>query len=315
MKQKALQIFLAGVDNVLPNKLVNKVFSRKDFQLDKFNNIYLLAFGKASFLMAKEAENILGERIVDGVVITTYGNGGKLDKLKVIEAGHPIPDNNGLKATKLVLNIADKAQENDLVLCLISGGSSALLADYPTDATINYLKKASELLINSGASISEINCVRKHLSSVKGGQLAKAIYPASTISLILSDVVGDKLDVIASGITAPDCTTFSDAIQVLKKYNLIETFPSVFINHLRKGMAGIIDETAKPDDIVFNKVENLIIGSNKIALDGAAEKAKELGFETYLITDRLEGDYKYVADFIFKTINSKKTERHSYKIR
>jgi glycerate-2-kinase len=204
MKQKALQIFLAGVDNVLPNKLVNKVFSRKDFQLDKFNNIYLLAFGKASFLMAKEAENILGERIVDGVVITTYGNGGKLDKLKVIEAGHPIPDNNGLKATKLVLNIADKAQENDLVLCLISGGSSALLADYPTDATINYLKKASELLINSGASISEINCVRKHLSSVKGGQLAKAIYPASTISLILSDVVGDKLDVIASGITAPE---------------------------------------------------------------------------------------------------------------
>lgn len=306
MKQKALQIFLAGVDNVLPNKLVNKVFSRKDFQLDKFNNIYLLAFGKASFLMAKEAENILGERIVDGVVITTYGNGGKLDKLKVIEAGHPIPDNNGLKATKLVLNIADKAQENDLVLCLISGGSSALLADYPTDATINDLKKASELLINSGASISEINCVRKHLSSVKGGQLAKAIYPASTISLILSDVVGDKLDVIASGITAPDCTTFSDAIQVLKKYNLIETFPSVFLNHLRKGMAGIIDETAKPDDIVFNKVENLIIGSNKIALDGAAEKAKELGFETYLITDRLKGDYKYVADFIFKTINSKK---------
>src|SRR5690554_7347661 len=103
MKQKALQIFLAGVDNVLPNKLVNKVFSRKDFQLDKFNNIYLLAFGKASFLMAKEAENILGERIVDGVVITTYGNGGKLDKLKVIEAGHPIPDDNGLdrKSTRL----------------------------------------------------------------------------------------------------------------------------------------------------------------------------------------------------------------------
>lgn len=305
MKQKALQIYLAGVNSVLPDKLVRTKLLSDSYILSKAENIYVFATGKAAFLMAKEAEEILGSRITEGLVVTKYEHGGKLKHFKVFEAGHPTPDENGVYATTQVIQLIGKANENDIVICLISGGSSALLADYPVGSTLKDLKNANEQLINCGAKISEINCVRKHLSTVKGGQLAKVIYPATTISLILSDVVDDQLDVIASGITAPDNTTFYDALEVIKKYNLTESFPSTLINHLNNGLLGLIAETPKSDDYIFSKVKNYIIGNNKIALVGAAEKAVELGFDTQIVTDQLEGDYTHVAELILKTINSK----------
>lgn len=304
MKQKALQIFLAGVNSVLPNKLVRtKLLSESDI-INKADKIYVFAIGKAAYLMAKEAEEILGNKITDGLVVTKYEHGGKLKQLRVIEAGHPTPDEKGVHATHKILKIAKCANENDLVLCLISGGASALLADYPEGSTLNDLKIANDQLINCGATISEINCVRKHLSAVKGGQLAKAIFPATTVSLILSDVIGDLLDVIASGITAPDNTTFNDALEVIKKYNLTDSFPSILINHLNNGQLGLIAETPKSDNHIFRKVHNHLIGNNKIALIGAAEKAAELEFDVQIVTDSLDGDYTEVAQFILEKIDS-----------
>lgn len=311
MKQKALQIYLTGVNRVLPDALVRK---NLQYNSDIFTNsekIYVLAIGKAAFLMAKEAEKILNGRITEGLVVTKYEHGGKLRHLKVIEAGHPIQDENGVKAARQVLKVAEKAKENDIVLCLISGGASALLADYPAESTLADLKEANEQLINSGATISEINCVRKHLSAIKGGQLTKLTFPAKTISLLLSDVIGDRLDVIASGITVPDKTTFSDALDVIKKYNLTESFPPALINHMNKGQSGLIPDTPKSNNPIFNRVENHIIGNNQIALKGAAEKATELGFYTKIITDSLEGDYRQVAEYILKSID-KETQAENF---
>lgn len=295
MKQKALQIFLSGVNAVLPDKLVQLKLREISGVLSGAENLYVLAFGKAAYTMAKEVEDLLGDRIDGGVVITKYGHGGKLKYLKVIEAGHPIPDVNGVNATKLVIDIASNAKENDIVLCLISGGASALLADYPEGGSLNDLIKANELLVKSGASISEINCVRKHISGVKGGRLAKLTYPAATISLILSDVVGDRLDVIASGATVPDSSTASDALEVIRRYNLEDSFPDSMLK---------FNETPKPGDAVFDRAQNHIIGNNRIALEGAAAKAEELGFQTQIITDRLEDDYSVVAEFILDNIDS-----------
>ena len=303
MKHKALQIYLSGINHVLPDKLVRAKLLKEGAFLTNIENTYVLSFGKAAYLMAKAAEEMLDDRITDGLVVTKYGHGGKLKHLKLIESGHPAPDENGVEATKQAIEIANKAKENDLVICLISGGASSLLADYPEDSSLDDLRSANDQLVNSGANILEINSVRKHLSGIKGGQLAKAIYPATTLSLILSDVVGDKLDVIASGITAPDETTFKDALDVIKKYNLEKSFPKTLLNHLVNGNSGAIPETPKLGDPIFDLVQNNIIGNNKIALEGAATKAKELGFETQIITDKLEGDFSHAAELIINTIN------------
>lgn len=313
MRKIAEEIFLAGVEGVLPEKLMHSQvklsedvlqIAEKTFPLSRFKHIYVLAAGKASALMAKELENLLVEKISDGHVITKYGHGKKLKYLTLTEAGHPIPDAEGVKGTKRILDIAQKADENDLVICLISGGTSALMADFPNEATLNDLKLANELLVKCGADITEINTVRKHLSNVKGGQLAKAIYPATTISLILSDVIGDKLDVIASGPTVGDSSTFEDALGVIDKYSLKNLLPAPILRYLQEGVKGLIPETPKPDNSVFQNVHNYVIGSNRIALENAAIKANKLGFETHIITDSLQGDYTTVANFILKAIDN-----------
>lgn len=319
MRKIAEEIFLAGVESVLPEKLIQSQvklsgdvlqIAEKKFPLSRFKLIYVLAAGKASALMAKELENLLGDKITDGHVITKYGHGKKLKYLTLTEAGHPIPDAESVKGTKRILAITQKTDENDLAICLISGGASALMADFPNDATLNDLKRTNELLVKCGADITEINTVRKHLSNVKGGQLAKAIYPATTVSLILSDVIGDKLDVIASGPTVGDSSTFEDAIAVIEKYSLQNSFPASMLHHLQKGVAGIISETHKPNNPVFHNVHNYVIGSNRIALENAAIKANKSGFDTHIITDSLQGDYTDVADFILKNIDNYRQNSH-----
>mgnify|MGYP000886276520 FL=1 len=303
MKQKALQIYLAGVNSVLPDMLVRTKLINEEDIINNAQNLYLLAIGKAAFLMAKETEELLGNRIKEGLVVTKYGHGGELKHLKVIEAGHPIPDKNGVSATKQIVEIAEKAKENDLVICLISGGASALLADYPEGATLNDLKAANQILIKSGITITEINCIRKHLSMVKGGQLAKLISPATTLSLILSDVVGDQLDVIASGITSADTTTYSNALEIIKEHGLEKQFPQTLIKHLHNGELGLISETPKPGDPIFNNVHNHIIGNNRLALEGAAKKAEELKLKPHIISNKLNGNYTQIAEFILNTID------------
>ncbi|MDR2815662.1 MAG: glycerate kinase [Proteiniphilum sp.] len=313
MRKKAEEIFLAGIESVLPEKLIRTRIKRsgdvlqiagKSYPLSRFKHIYILAAGKAAALMAKETERILGDKITGGHVVTKYGHETNLKYLKLTEAGHPIPDAEGVKGTREMLDIARQAVEDDLVVCLISGGASALMADLPEGTTLDDLKQVNELLVKCGADIAEINTVRKHLSDIKGGQLAKTLYPATTVCLILSDVTDDRFDVIASGPTFGDSGTFADAWAVIEKYSLENSFPLPMLNHLKKGLTGLIPDTPKPDDVIFKNVQNHIIGNNLLALEGASRKAHELGFETHIVTDKLKGDYTDVAGFILKTIEN-----------
>ncbi len=301
----AEQIFLAGVESVLPDKLIREHVKVKNstlfvsslqFSLHSINRIFVVGAGKASAMMAKEIENILGDRITDGHVVVKYGHAVVLKYITLSEAGHPISDNNGYLATQKILEIAIEAKGNDLVICLISGGGSALLADFPDGSTLNDMIIVNQLLLKSGADIKEINAVRKHLSKVKGGQLAKAAYPASLVSLILSDVIGDSWDVIGSGPTVPDTSTFEDAIRVLEKYDLFSKIPIPVLNHLQKGVDRLYPETPKPGDFIFNKTKNVLIGSNKIALEAASQKAKTMGLNPIIVTSTLEGDTIKIAD-------------------
>jgi len=301
----AEQIFLAGVESVLPNKLIRNQVKIEDstlsisslqFSLDRINQVFVVGAGKASTMMAKEIENILGDRITDGHVVVKYGHAAELKYITVTEAGHPVPDNNGYLATQKILEIVAQAEEKDLVICLFSGGGSALLADFPEGCTLNDIIITNDLLLKSGANIKETNAVRKHLSKVKGGQLAKTAHPATLVSLILSDVIGDPLDVIASGPTVPDTSTFDDAMNVIKKYNLLSKIPHELLHHLQNGVNKLNAETPKPGDLIFKNTKNLIIGSNKIALDAASQKAKTVGLHPIIITSTLEGDTIKVAE-------------------
>ncbi len=306
MKYWALaeKIFLAGVERVLPENLISKemmirsnrlLIGSLEFSLEAIDKIFVIGAGKASAMMAAEVEKILGNRITEGHIVVKYGHSCKLKYIKVTEAGHPVPDSKGYQATKAILKIAGKAGINDLVICLISGGGSALLADFPEESSPEEMISLSNLLINSGASITEINTVRKHLSLVKGGQLARAVTPGTTISLILSDVIGDPLDVIASGPTTPDPTTYKNAFNVLEKYNLTRSVPAGILSYLKNGCSGMIEETPKPGDTLFKKTFNLLIGTNRIALEASKMKAEQLGFSPFIIDDKLQGDIYGVA--------------------
>ena len=306
----AEQIFLAGVDRVLPGRLIEKVMSLtgnclliSDFTLclESVKNVYVIGAGKASALMGAEVERILGERITAGHIVVKYGHSCALTKIKVTEAGHPVPDSNGFRATRSILEIAAMADSTDLVICLLSGGGSALLADFPEGSTPEEMMIVNKLLVNCGASIKEINAVRKHLSVVKGGQLAREVYPATMVSLILSDVTGDPLDVIASGPTVPDPTTFKQAREIITKYDLSASMPERIISFINKGAEGGRPETPKPADPVFDKTFNFLIGNNKIALEAAGKKSIELGINASIINDRVEGDIGSVSEYIVGT--------------
>lgn len=309
-KTIAETIFLAGVESVLPDRLITREMSLKDnclkignliFSLETMENIYVIGAGKASAMMGTEVEKILGERITDGHIVVKYGYSCKLKYIEVSEANHPVPDANGLRATKEILKIAEMANWSDLVICLLSGGGSSLLPDISEGSSSDDMIKVNDLLINSGACITEINAVRKHLSGVKGGQLARVVYPATLVNLILSDVPGDPLDVIASGPTVPDPTTFQQALSVLAKYDLTESVAPAVLNYLNEGVAGKRAETPKPGDPVFSKTFNILVGSNKMALEAAKRKSLEFNINAVIIDDQLQGDTSTVAEYIVET--------------
>jgi glycerate 2-kinase len=306
-RKMAEEIFLAGVAAVLPDKLIREqvrleneylTIGKIKFDLRQIKNIYVVGAGKASAIMAKEIEAILGDRITEGHVITRYGHGCKLNRIALTEADHPTPDANGIKGTAKILHLVKKAAENDLVLCLLSGGGSALMADYPDGGQLSDLIKINQLLVGCGADISEINIVRKHLSNVKGGLLAREAQPGRMVTLILSDVPDDRLDVIASGPTVPDPSTFQDALDVVKKFALEPHLPPPLLKHLADGVAGRIPETPKEGDPLFKRTRNIIIGNNHIALQASLKKAIALGFETKIASTALSGDSTVMANAI-----------------
>jgi glycerate 2-kinase len=318
----AEQIFLAGIDSVLPERLIINtmalnnhclIIGHLSFSLEVIENIYVIGAGKACATMAAEVEKILDSRITEGHVVVKYGHSCKLKYIQVTEAGHPFPDSHGFNATKEILKIAGKANMNDLVICLLSGGGSALLPDFPEGSSPEEIIKVNDLLVNSGACISEINAVRKHLSVVKGGQLARAVSPATLVSLILSDVPGDQLDVIASGPTTPDPTTFHQAIEVLDKFELTVSVPEPILKYLNEGVNGIRPETPKTGDPVFEKTNNLLIGTNRLALEAAKQKALEFNINAVIIDEQMQGDTESVAEYIVEISLKFKNDKNEVK--
>lgn len=304
LKETALSIVNAAIDAVKPQQLLKEhihlegnTFHIRDevFDLTRFENIYVIGAGKASAFMAETLEVILGKRISAGAVVVKYDHAAPCRRVTVLEGGHPIIDENSLAGTEAILKVAESAGENDLVICLLSGGGSALLEKLPAGITLPDLQETFRLLLECGAAIEEINTVRKHLSEVKGGQLARRIHPATCITLIISDVIGDPLESIASGPTAPDSTTFADAWQVIEKYRLQNKLPEPVKAHLKKGADGLLPETCKRGEPVFEKVHNIILGNNLLSLLAAEEAAKESGFHTLILSSRIQGEAREVA--------------------
>ena len=273
------------------------------YEKGHYDRLIILGFGKAVSPMMRAITDGMGERITGGVVITKYGHLNETDRegrVKVIEAGHPLPDENGLKATEEVIRLLRGFDERTLAVCLISGGGSALLVAPSNGISLAEKIKTTDLLLKAGADIDELNTVRKHISKVKGGRLAELAFPGAIKSLILSDVINDRLDVIASGPTAPDRTTYSEALKVIEKYRLEPETPPNVIDVLRKGLQGRLAETPKEGDPVFRKVDNRIIGSNRDALEAARIRAAALGYEAEIISTELTGEAREAGRWLAK---------------
>ncbi len=272
--------------------------SSLSFDLKKTKRIFVIGAGKAASSMALAVEDAIGALIADGCIVTKYGHGRDLRYMRVIEAGHPVPDANGRAGSRELLFIAEGAGSADLVLCLLSGGASALLPAPAPGLTLKDEQRTTELLLRSGASIVEMNAVRKHLSLIKGGGLARAAYPARVLSLIVSDVVGDDLSTVASGPTAPDPSTFADALSVLKKYVLISKVPPPVLKRLKDGAKGRLEETPKPGERLFRRVDNFIVANNSSALDAAKAKAEALGYNAIILSSTVTGSVHDTAGFL-----------------
>jgi len=272
------------------------------FDLDQFDRILAIGGGKAGAPMAAAVADILGDRLTGGVVVVKSGHTlpdpFATHSIRIIEAGHPVPDQAGQRGARDIADLLHGTTRRDLVLCLISGGGSALMTSPVPSVSLADLQALTQTLLGCGATINEINTVRKHISQLKGGQLARLASPAPVVSLILSDVVGDPLDVIASGPTVPDPTTFATAWSVLTRYGVVDDIPPSITDHLKAGLNGVIADTPKPGDPIFNHVHNVIVGSNRLAAQAAAREAQRLGFDTALLTTFVEGEAREVGKVI-----------------
>ncbi|PWV45193.1 glycerate kinase [Chitinophaga sp. S165] len=304
IREDAISIFKAAVAAVQPSSLMQQhvhlregklTVCDKTFVLPAERPVWVFGAGKAAAAMAQALESILSDVDLQGIVITKYEHALPLQHIQVVEAGHPLPDENSVKATTQMVSLLKTVQPGDIVLFLLSGGASALLADYPEEASLTQVQQVFELLLKSGADIHEMNVVRKHLSAVKGGQLALLANTTSWCSLILSDVVGDDLSIIGSGPTVADPSTFADAVAILDKYNLTGKLPPGIHEHLQQGLAGTLTETPKPGNLQLEAVHNFLIGSNAIALKAAKEHATNLGYETQILTSTATGEATALA--------------------
>ncbi len=310
------EIFMAAVARVNPYSMILKhlriennelIISyegfKKQIDLNDFKRIIILGAGKATAKMALAVEEIFGERINTGVISVKYGHTEDLKRIRIIEAGHPVPDEKSVQAASEIELLAREADEETLVINLISGGGSALLASplrLPADNKIPRIlleekQVTTRILLSCGAAIREINCLRKHISQIKGGRLAAILYPAVSVNLILSDVVGDHLDSIASGLTAHDETTYKQADGIIKKYGLEKKLPDSVLNIIQMGLEGEIEETPKPGDRVFSKLINILMGTNYTGLQAASVRAKELGYNTAALSSQITGEAREVA--------------------
>ncbi len=299
-RKLALDIIEAGISRVLPSNIMKSAVSfngEKDsllFRGDLYplsgGRIFVIGGGKASGLMAETLETIIpSDRITAGIVTCKHGSGAfSLRTIEIIEAGHPVPDENGILAVKRMLELKQRYDigKTDLVICLISGGGSALLPCPVEGVSLEDKQRVTGQLLACGAAIHEINTVRKHLSMIKGGRLCEHFSPATVVSLILSDVIGNNLDVIASGPTSPDSSSFTDARSVLEKYNLAGACPASVNGYLERGCRGEIPDTPKNLDTC----RNYIVGDNRLALEAMAVKARKSGLRPLIVTSEQKGE-------------------------
>lgn len=257
--------------------------------------VLVVGAGKASGAMAAAAEEALGDRVADGVVAVKDGHLAPTRRVRLLEAGHPVPDRRGAEAARAIRDLASTASADDLVLVLVSGGGSALTPAPAPPITLEEKQSLTRLLLRAGANINQLNAVRKHCSTLKGGQLARAAAPARVQALLLSDVIGDALDVIASGPTAPDASTFAEAMGILARFDIRDQVAPSIVARLQQGMQGEIPETPKPGDPLFERVGNLVIGNNALVVDAAAAAARELGLVPHVLTRSLEGEAREVG--------------------
>jgi len=285
----------AGIERHVRREGDDLILAGRRYKLDDYQRVFVIGGGKAAVPMMTATAAILDDRLDQGVLVTKYGHSEGVGSssvfdpstrdVQIIEAGHPVPDDNSVRGAQAVANLASRATAQDLVICLISGGGSALLTLPVPSLTLSDLQELTDALLRSGATIDELNAVRKHCSRIKGGNLAQLAAPADVITLILSDVVGDPLDVIASGPTVPDTTTTADAREVLERYD-IDTDDEDF---------SFLQETPKPGDVVFEHVHHVLIGSNRQAAKAAVTKANQLGFDALLLSTYVEGEAREVA--------------------
>ena len=303
-REKVMAIFQAGLQAVAPGAAIKSFCQLTGnslnvdgtaYDLSEFEKIFVIGAGKAGASMAKAMEELLGERISRGIIIVKYDHIETLARVELQQAGHPVPDKNGILGAQAIYRLAASADEKTLVICLISGGGSALMPLPVSGLSLHDKQETTKILLSCGATIHEINTIRKHLSVIKGGGLAKAVYPATLITLILSDVVGDDLDSIASGPCVPDSSTFSDCRAILEKYSIADIIPANVLSYFDAGIDGNIPETPKAGQDFFRKTQNVIVASNFNALLSAKKKADELGFNSLLISSMLEGETRDVA--------------------
>jgi len=304
LRRDARLIFDAALAAVDPEEAVRRFVKltgqrlqvdRETIDLSAVENVWLVGAGKAVAPMAKALEDLLGERIAGGVLVVKDGHGLPLRRVQVRDASHPVPDERGVQGTLEIIELLSRARERDLVICLISGGGSALLIAPSEGISLADKQATTRSLLACGATIHEINTIRKHLSRAKGGRLAEAAYPARCVSLILSDVVGDDLDVIGSGPTVPDRSTYQDSVALLRRYEIWDRIPDAVRAHLAEGAAGRIPESPKPGAPAFERCSQVLVGSCLRALAAASEKAGQLGYRTLVLSSKVEGEAREVA--------------------
>jgi glycerate 2-kinase len=306
LRQQALAIFRAALAAADPAAAVLRHVRLRDgallaggtrYPLRGICKIHVVGAGKAGAAMAQAIEKLglPAEKRGESLVNVKYGHLAKLRWIQLNESGHPVPDEAGVRGAERIAEIANGASAEDLVICLISGGASALLPFPAPPVTLEEKQTVTKLLLACGATIHEINAVRKHISEIKGGQLARMAYPARVVALILSDVIGDNLDVIGSGATAADASTFSRAKAVLEKYSIGERTPASIRERIEAGARGTIRETPKSGDPAFARAQNLIVGSNRLAVEAAAAQGRKFGFHTLILSTQIEGETREIA--------------------
>jgi glycerate 2-kinase len=306
LRASAAQLQRAALAAVDPAEAVYRFVSRvgdrilidgQAYALCDFDHIYLAGAGKAALPMAEAIGEVLHDHLSGGVIITKYHHVDRQlpDQLRVHEAGHPVPDEQSVAATRDLAALLEPITPRDLVFCVLSGGGSALMTLPAEDITLADLQTTTQLLLRAGATIHQINTIRKHLDTIKGGGLAQLAHGAPIVSLILSDVIGDDLSVIASGPTVPDPSTFADAWRVIEQFDLARQLPTAVRARLERGVSGEIPDTPKPGDPLFDRVQTVIIGSNAQAAQAAETAARQLKFNTLLLSTQVQGEAREVA--------------------